>query len=56
MMPYLDDECYIGNVGDCRAVLSLNYGSRDMQITIDHKPENVTESERIKKAGGYIYK
>lgn len=51
-----DSECFIGNVGDCRAVMSSRHGKGHKQITQDHKPECPHESERIKKAGGFIYK
>jgi len=36
--------------------MSLNQGSRDLQLTVDHKPESLEESERVKRAGGYVYK
>ncbi|CAD8114976.1 unnamed protein product [Paramecium sonneborni] len=47
------DYCYVANVGDCRAILSLEKGKKLMELSIDHKPE--IEYERIQKNGGKIY-
>jgi len=44
----------LANVGDSRAVLIRN--GKIIQTTIDHKPSNIAEKERILKAGGFISK
>ncbi len=49
------DMCYIANVGDSRAILSLDGGKTVMQITRDHKPTDYLERSRIINAGGKIY-
>eukprot|EP01097_Dermamoeba_algensis_P004643 TRINITY_DN3005_c0_g1_i1.p1 TRINITY_DN3005_c0_g1~~TRINITY_DN3005_c0_g1_i1.p1 ORF type:complete len:344 (+),score=79.64 TRINITY_DN3005_c0_g1_i1:111-1142(+) len=43
---------YIGNAGDARAVLSRKGVAK--RLTIDHKPTNEDEAERISQAGGFI--
>lgn len=47
--------CYAGNLGDSRAVLVSEGGSKCYQITKDHKPSNADEQKRIMEAGGKIY-
>lgn len=42
----------VANVGDCRAVLSK--GGKAINLTVDHKPENPIEKDRIHKSGGTI--
>ncbi len=44
----------IANVGDSRGVLIRN--GKIIQTTIDHKPSNTAEKERVLKAGGFISK
>jgi len=41
------------NIGDCRAVLCS--GKTAMQITVDHKPLDPSEKQRIMSAGGKVY-
>mmetsp|Transcript_20171 Transcript_20171/g.19484 ORF Transcript_20171/g.19484 Transcript_20171/m.19484 type:complete len:2393 (+) Transcript_20171:111-7289(+) len=44
----------VGHTGDCRIVLSEKGGiARD--LTIDHKPINASEKERIEAAGGWVH-
>ena len=43
----------IANIGDSRLILVKN--KKIFFTTIDHKPINLSEKKRIKKAGGYIY-
>ena len=50
-----DNKIYIGNIGDSRAIMSLNNGTKVKQLTIDHKPNNLKEFERITKNGGKVY-
>ena len=52
----MDDICYITNLGDSRALYSLNSGRELYQITKDHKPNDENEKKRIEEVGGKIYK
>ena len=60
-MLLVGENCYVANVGDSRAVLSMyfyaNYsdGGKVQTITRDHKPEDTPEKIRIYNAGGKIY-
>ena len=47
---------YIANVGDSRALMSLDYGSQIAVLSRDHKPEDEHEKNRIQLAGGRIYR
>jgi protein phosphatase 2C family protein 2/3 len=57
----VDDQLYIANVGDCRAVMAR--GTDSTQLTRDHKPQCEEEARRIAEADpdahitadGYIY-
>jgi protein phosphatase 2C family protein 2/3 len=42
-------------VGDSRAILSSEMGSKVYGLSNDHKPDSVNEKARIEKAGGKIY-
>ena len=46
---------YCANVGDSRAILSRNFGQVKESISEDHKPSEVSEKNRIIKAGGKVY-
>lgn len=53
-----DDDTYdliLAWAGDSRAVLCCNNGLPHLE-TIDHKPEDLVEQERILNAGGVIYR
>lgn len=50
-----ESKIYIGNIGDSRAIMSLNNGTKVKQLSIDHKPNNVKEFERVTKNGGKVY-
>jgi protein phosphatase 2C family protein 2/3 len=50
-----ENKIYIANVGDCRAIMSINNGNKVKQLTMDHKPNNIKEFERITKNGGKVY-
>ena len=52
----IENKIYIANVGDSRAIMSLENGKKYRSLTIDHKPNNPKEYERIIKIGGKIYK
>ena len=51
----VDKKIYIANVGDSRAILSLNLGSEYIIVTEDHKPSNEKEKIRIINNGGQVY-
>ena len=50
-----DNKLYIANIGDSRAILSLNGGTKIKQLTTDHKPDNPREFERAMKNKSKIY-
>ncbi len=50
-----ENKIYIANIGDSRAIMSMNNGNKVKQLTIDHKPNNIKEYERIIKNGGKVY-
>lgn len=47
---------YVANVGDSRAIFGKFRGKISEQITVDHKPEEKGEKERIFKMGGSIFR
>ena len=51
----VNNDVYIGNVGDSRCIGSFNNGSTQRDITRDHKPNTPYEKERIISNGGQIY-
>ena len=53
---FINEWCFISNLGDSRALYSLDSGKNLLQITRDHKPNDLIEKTRIEKAGGRIYK
>lgn len=52
----IGDICYIANVGDSRAILSMNLGARTLDLSRDHKPCDSSEQDRILEAGGSVYR
>jgi len=50
-----DNKIYIANLGDSRAIMSINGGAKVKQLTTDHKPNNPKEFERAIKCGSKIY-
>jgi len=55
IMVTIDDNCYICNIGDSRAVISQNGGASRFALTRDHKPNDKMEQKRIVDAGGSVY-
>ena len=51
----VNNDVYIGNVGDSRCIGSFNKGKIQCDITRDHKPNTPYEKERIMANGGQIY-
>lgn len=49
----VDNVIYCANVGDSRAVASIN--CECVPLSQDHKPENPLELKRILAAGGYVF-
>ena len=45
---------YVSNLGDSRAILGSRKGTQVYQLSVDHKPGNSSEKERIEQAGGKI--
>lgn len=54
VMTYNDD-IFIINVGDSRAIGSKNHGAVALDLSMDHKPSDHSEFRRIEAAGGHIY-
>ena len=52
----VDGECYVGNVGDSRAIMSAGSGERIMYLSRDHRPDDDNERKRIEENGGKVYK
>ena len=51
----INNDVFIGNVGDSRCIGSFNNGKLHRDITRDHKPNTPYEKERIISNGGQIY-
>ena len=52
----IDDMIYVINVGDSRAIMSIDAGNQIGVLSRDHKPDDELEKIRIQAAGGKIYR
>jgi protein phosphatase 2C family protein 2/3 len=52
----VNDMIYVANVGDSRAILSMDCGGQIAMLSRDHKPDDEQEKVRIQLAGGKIYR
>ncbi len=52
----IDDMIYVINVGDSRAIMSIDAGAQIGVLSRDHKPDDEQEKVRIQAAGGKIYR
>lgn len=52
----IDDMIYVINVGDSRAIMSIDSGNQIGVLSRDHKPDDELEKIRIQAAGGKIYR
>lgn len=55
MIMTVDEDLYVINVGDSRAIASKNHGEEFKSLTNDHKPMDPGEYNRIVTNGGRIY-
>ena len=44
--------CYVANVGDSRAIMSVDGGENILWLSKDHKPEDEEETKRVEDHGG----
>lgn len=52
---FIDQWCYVANVGDSRALMSAEFGTKLYGLSIDHRPTEEGETKRITENGGSIY-
>jgi len=55
VMLIVGDNCYLANVGDSRAVMSGERGTKIYPLSKDHKPSDESEHQRIVANGGRVY-
>ena len=51
----VDDIIYSANLGDSRALASLENGKKIVNLSYDHKPNIPEEENRIISLGGKVY-
>lgn len=51
----IGDKCIISNVGDSKAILSMNHGEKIVVVTTEHSPVNETERAKVLKSGGKMF-
>lgn len=52
---FVEDMCYVINVGDSRTIMSADEGAKIYVLNVDHKPTDDVEKERITSNGGSVY-
>ena len=52
---FVDELVFVANVGDSRAIMSCSGGRYTVGLSLDHKPNEKEEYQRIVQAGGKIY-
>jgi serine/threonine protein phosphatase PrpC len=52
---FVDELCFVANVGDSRAIMSCSGGKYTASLSNDHKPNDSSEHMRILQGGGKIY-
>ena len=52
IMMIVGDVAYVGNVGDSRAIMSVDGGEKILLLSKDHKPESDEERKRVEENGG----
>ena len=48
----VEKRCFIVNVGDSRAIMSVDGGEKILLLSKDHKPEDPGETKRVEENGG----
>ena len=51
----VDNDIFVANIGDSRAILSANHGQELFSLSRDHRPNDDREIKRIVKNGGHVY-
>ena len=51
----VENECFVANVGDSRAIMSADKGKKLFLLSRDHRPNEEYEQTRIVSNGGQIY-
>ena len=54
-MLIVGENAFIANVGDSRAIMSIDGGTHIKWLSQDHKPESEDEQNRIETNGGKVY-
>ena len=49
---FIDNWCYVANVGDSRAFMSAEFGTKLYGLSVDHRPTEEGETKRIIGNGG----
>ena len=51
----VEQNCFVANVGDSRAIMSAESGQKLFVLSRDHRPNEDNEKQRIQDNGGKIY-
>lgn len=55
VMLILEDQCYLANIGDSKAVMSVSAGKTFLSLCQEHVLSDVREASRVMVAGASIY-